>query len=141
MVHPTVEIATPESVAAGSTAADDAPLEPMLVAVEQGLDALGVALRDADSLGIARHADALHGALAAAVEGYRCAARSARVPAALRHRLALAGAKVAAQREALARATAALDRAIDTLMPQSGGALYSPLGNAQRGARGDSISA
>ena len=43
----------------------------------------------------------------------------------LRRRLALAGAQVAAQRDALARATAALDRAIDVLMPSPGTALYS----------------
>jgi len=35
---------------------------------------------------------------------------------------------VAAQRDALARATAALDRAIDVLMPGQGSALYSQSG-------------
>ena len=39
------------------------------------------------------------------------------MPQVLRHRLALAGGQVAAQREALARATASLDRAIEVLIP------------------------
>jgi hypothetical protein len=46
----------------------------------------------------------------------------------LRRRLALASAQVASQRDALARATAALDRAIDVLMPGHGAALYSASG-------------
>jgi hypothetical protein len=46
---------------------------------------------------------------------------------------------VAAQRESLARATAALDRAIDVLMPRDNQALYSTLGSADRGNRGGSV--
>jgi hypothetical protein len=50
-------------------------------------------------------------------------------PLELRRRFALAGAQVAAQRDALARATAALDRAIDALMPSAAGsAVYSATG-------------
>jgi hypothetical protein len=60
---------------------------------------------------------------------------------ALRHRLASAGGEVAAQRESLARATAALDRAIDVLMPRDGAMLYSTFGGADRGARNGSIQA
>jgi hypothetical protein len=55
----------------------------------------------------------------------------------LRERLALAGGLVAAQRESLARATAALDRAIDVLMPRERpAAVYSAIGPAERGSRG-----
>ena len=51
----------------------------------------------------------------------------------LRQRLALAGGQVAAQREALARATASLDRAIDVLIPNRAPAgLYSPAGSPTR---------
>jgi hypothetical protein len=39
-----------------------------------------------------------------------------------------AGAEVAAQREALARATASLDRAIDVLLPTPAPGVYSSLG-------------
>jgi hypothetical protein len=52
----------------------------------------------------------------------------------------LAGGQVAAQREALARATASLDRAIDVLMPNERAGLYSALGTAQRNLRGGMIS-
>ena len=46
--------------------------------------------------------------------------------------------EVAAQRESLARATAALDRAIDVLMPATtpAAALYSPQGGPERGPLG-----
>jgi len=42
---------------------------------------------------------------------------------------------VASQRESLARATAALDRAIDVLMPRSSPASVYGGGNADRGSR------
>ena len=93
-------------------------LEASLQAVELQLGALGVALRDRDSAGIERHAADLHRALAVAVQRFSLASRQpSGVPQPLRHRLALASGQVAAQRESLARATAALDRAIDVLMP------------------------
>jgi hypothetical protein len=61
------------------------------------------------------------------------------VPPALRHRLARTSGQVAAQRESLARATAALDRAIDVLMPREGAALYSTFGGSERSARGGAL--
>ena len=70
------------------------------------------------------------------------AARSGPLPPALRHRLASASGQVAAQRESLARATAALDRAIDVLLPGDTLPLYSALGSAERGLlKGGVISA
>jgi len=49
----------------------------------------------------------------------------------------LASGLVASQREALARATAALDRAIDVLMPRdTAPSVYSAIGNADRGRGG-----
>ncbi len=44
-------------------------------------------------------------------------ARGQPLPAPLRQRLATAGAQLAAQRQALGRATASLDRALEVLMP------------------------
>ena len=93
-------------------------LEVPLLALEERLAALGLALQGADADAVDRAGAELHGALAAAVEHFHHAAREGGVPAALRRRLAEAGARVAAQRESLARATAALDRAIDVLMPR-----------------------
>jgi hypothetical protein len=56
-------------------------------------------------------------------------------------RLASASGQVAAQRESLARATAALDRAIDVLLPRDNAGLYSTLGATDRSARGGVIQA
>lgn len=93
-------------------------LEASLQAVETHLGALGVALRDHDADGIERQAAGLHRALAAAIHRFSHASRQPTgVPPPMRQRLALASGQVAAQRESLARATAALDRAIDVLMP------------------------
>jgi hypothetical protein len=52
------------------------------------------------------------------VAHFRAAAQRGALPSPLRDRLALASARVAAQRQALARATASLDRAIDVLLPE-----------------------
>ncbi len=120
----------------------DPQLESALAAVEERLSALGMALCVRDTLGIEMHSTELHRALALAVDRFAAAARSGSVPAALRHRLVSTGGLVAAQRESLARATAALDRAIDVLMPRDAVALYSTSGNAeQRSPRGGSIQA
>jgi hypothetical protein len=114
-------------------------LETALAAVEHRLSALGVALCVRDTVGIELHATELHRALATAVDQFAQAARRGSVPPDLRHRLASTSGQVAAQRESLARATAALDRAIDVLMPRDGAPLYSTLGNADRGNRGGSV--
>lgn len=108
-------------------------LEDTLSAVELQLAALGNALRARDPVAIDLHASDLHAALARAVDHFSQAARSGPVPPALRSRLATAGGAVAAQRESLARATAALDRAIDVLLPREPAALYSSFGAAERG--------
>ncbi len=117
-----------------------ADLEKSLAAVEQRLVALGEALRERDAQAIDTHAGELHRALADAVNIFARAARSGGVPPVLRHRLAHASGQVAAQRESLARATAALDRAIDVLMPRDT-AMYSPQGSADRSHLGGVVQA
>jgi hypothetical protein len=79
----------------------------------------------------------LHARLVAALDEFARAARNGGVPPVLRQRLAQAGGQVAAQREALARATASLDRAIDVLIPGLTPAhpLYSAGGGAARAGR------
>jgi hypothetical protein len=116
-------------------------LEPPLLAIEAGLVALGEALRAHDSTAIEQHANALHRALAQAIDRFKHAARDGQVPPSLRRRLASASGQVAAQRESLARATAALDRAIDVLLPRDAATLYSAQGGAERGLRGGVIQA
>ncbi|MCR5883268.1 hypothetical protein LRS03_10550 [Rhizobacter sp. J219] len=106
-------------------------LETTLAAVETHLAALGESLRTNDSIAIDHHATELHRALARAVDHFARAARSGPVPSPLRERLKLASGLVASQRESLARATAALDRAMDVLMPRDrSSGVYSPTGSA-----------
>jgi hypothetical protein len=94
-----------------------ADLETSLAAVESELTSMAEALRLHDWQAIERHAAQLHRALAVAVQRFTQAARSGGVPQALRARLGRAGGQMAAQRDALSRATAALDRAMDILLP------------------------
>ena len=116
-------------------------LESSLADVESRLGALGAALRARDAAAIDLHAVELHQALAVAVEQFSKAARSGPVPPALRSRLASASGQVAAQRESLARATAALDRAIDVLLPRDSASLYSSWGATDRSLLGGAIRA
>ncbi|MDN3919819.1 hypothetical protein [Roseateles violae] len=107
-------------------------LEKPLLEVESCLNLLGEALLRRDTPAIEQHSAQLHQALAQAIASFSEAARSGNVPASLRNRLVQAGGRVAAQRESLARATAALDRAIDVLMPSESSGLYSALGKSER---------
>ena len=126
----------------GPAAVAPSALESTLADVESRLVALGTALRARDAAAIDLHAGELHRALANAVEQFSSAARTGPIPPALRTRLASASGQVAAQRESLARATAALDRAIDVLLPREAGALYSAWGSTDRGGlRGGAIQA
>jgi hypothetical protein len=104
--------------------AGPAPLEDMMARVEGELAALGEALRQRDSVAIESHAEHLHQALERAVDGFSRAARSGAIPNPLRIRLVKASGQVAAQRESLLRATVALDRAIDALMPRDAPPVY-----------------
>ena len=124
MIHTAQELQAVQQAAA---------LETPLKAVEAQLVALGLALHSQDAAAVDDAASGLHLALAAAVDHFGRAARSGGVPAPLRHRLALASGQVAAQREALARATASLDRAIDVLIPRlAPSSLYSAAGGSER---------
>jgi hypothetical protein len=107
-------------------------LEATLTRVEGHLANLGTALCAQDLSAIGQHGNGLHLALTQAVDRFSLAAKQGSVPEPLRRRLARASALVAAQREALARATAALDRAIDVLMPRPGSGGYSRDGSAER---------
>jgi hypothetical protein len=129
--------ATPDGTSRPAHAAD---LEQPLHHVEHQLAALGHALRSNDGAALESAATELHRALAEAVHHFRHAARSGAVPPPLRQRLAHAGAQVAAQREALARATAALDRAIDVLIPAPG-ATYGAGGSPARSSSSASVRA
>jgi hypothetical protein len=119
----------PTSINAGTA------LEDAIAAIEQRLAGLGGALRDRDARAIESHSHELHRALSTAIQRSSLAARQpGGMPAELRQRLVRAGAQVAAQRESLARATAALDRAIDVLIPQPAHAGYAAHGGLSRAA-------
>lgn len=92
-------------------------LEQVVDAVELRLAMLAQALRERDTEAVELQASELHRALAIAVECFMHVAQHGGVPEVMRRRLARASAAVASQRESLSRATAALDRAIDVLMP------------------------
>lgn len=92
-------------------------LETALGAVELELAALGQALQAHDPTATETAANALHRALQRAVDRFGRQASPQGVPMPLRRRLAMAGGRVAAQREAVHRASSALDRAIDVLLP------------------------
>jgi hypothetical protein len=104
--------------------AAQADLEAMLGEIDRHLEGLGEAMRKRDLSALEAHASQLHMALARAVDGFTLASRTGGVPLALRARLATASSKVAAHRESLARATSALDRAIDVLMPREPTPVY-----------------
>jgi hypothetical protein len=129
-------ITTPqERQALSDTTQRAAELERPLQAVEEALGALSLALQRQDAAAVDQVAAQLHTALAAAVDHFARAARSGGVPLQLRQRLATASGQVAAQREALARATASLDRAMDVLMPtlaSPAAGLYGAHGAAER---------
>lgn len=117
----------------------DAALEECLGRVEQKLASLGLALHARDAAAIDTHASELHRALAKAIDHFAKAARTGPLSPALRTRLMRASGQVAAQRESLARATAALDRAIDVLIPADTPAVYSPYGSGQRAVRSTTL--
>lgn len=117
-------------------------LEGLVTRIEAQLEALRVAMLDNKSDDIEVEAAKLHKSLAQSMEAFVQAAREGGVPAAMRARLAAASAVVATQREALARATAALDRAIDVLIHSDGhtaqgqGHVYSEAGVPVRPSKG-----
>lgn len=130
---------SPEELRALQRVAD---LEPPLAALESCLQGLAQALCANDPQAIEDRAAELHRALAQAMGHFTRAAREGGVPSVLRQRLAIAGSQVAAQREALARATAALDRAIDVLLPDHPlHDVYAASGNASRHLRSGSLQA
>jgi hypothetical protein len=118
-------------------------LEQSVELVERHLAALGEALRVHHAEAVEAEAGELQRALASAVDQLRRSARDGQLPLPLRQRLAAASGRVAAQRESLARASAALDRAIDVLLPSSAahGGAYSATGLPGRQAFGGMVQA
>lgn len=131
---------TTSSSAARQTAAD-APsrdisaLEGSLSAVEQAIAALGQTLMQRDIAAVEAASTALHEAMRAAMTEFAQVARNGKMPAALRTRFALANGQIAAQREALFRATSLVEQNLEILIPRpmAESSVYSASGASQRG--------
>jgi hypothetical protein len=124
--HPNVGTGAPLAVS-------PVELEGSVARVESCLAALQASLREQDPAALEQASQLLRQALAASVDTFRRAAKGQAVPSAMRQRLATASATIAAQREALARATVSLDQAIDVLLPDAA-ASYAASGRAARNA-------
>jgi alkylation response protein AidB-like acyl-CoA dehydrogenase len=114
---------------------DTVELESALSVVEQAIATLGHTLTLQDPNAVEAAAGDLQVALRGAMERFAQVARRGTMPPALRRRLAMASGQVAAQREALFRATTALDQALDILIPQpeAAASVYSAYGSGNRG--------
>ena len=117
------------------TPPDTNELETSLACVEQAIAALGDTLTQQDPAAVEAAASALQAAMRGAMERFAQVARRGAMPPVLRRRLALASGRVAAQREALFRATTALDQALDILLPKpdASAAVYGSGGTGSRG--------
>lgn len=113
-----------------------AMLEPAVAQLEQRLAELASAITRKDSAAIENAAAGLHKALASAIHDFQRAAREGGVPPQLRRRLIVASGQVAALREAMARASASLDRALDALLPGQALPVYGQQGQALRQSYG-----
>lgn len=119
---------TPPAPPAGNTQA----FERALGALEHHLDSLGQALRQRDSGTLLEASRALQQALPAALDSLRHDAPHP-LPPELRERLLRDRGRILAQREALSRAHAAVERAVSVLLPGEV-AVYGP-GGLGRGER------
>jgi hypothetical protein len=111
-----------------------AALEASIAEIETRLSALAQSLLERDSAALEASATDLQRALAHGLDSFTVASRHGAVPPPLRQRLVRASGQVAAHRDTLARATAALDRAIDMLLPRTA-PVYNATGAAARPAQ------
>ena len=110
-------------------------LEASLAAVELAIATLGDTLARPDIAAVEAASTALHDTMRAAMSQFAQVARRGSMPAALRTRFALANAQVAAQREALIRATSLVEQNLEILIPRpmAETSVYSASGASQRG--------
>ncbi len=113
---------------------DASALEVSLSAVEQAIAALGHTLTQRDVAAVEAASTSLHDAMRAAMTQFAQVARGGRMPAALRTRFALANGQIAAQRDALIRATSLVEQNLQILIPRpmAETSVYSATGMSQR---------
>jgi hypothetical protein len=114
---------------------DTSALEASLSAVEQAIAVLGHTLTLRDIAAVEAASTSLHDTMRAAMTQFAQLARGGRMPAALRTRFALANGQIAAQREALIRATSLVEQNLEILIPRpmAEKSVYSASGTSQRG--------
>jgi len=101
------------------------PLEALIQALEERLKALAQAMHERDSAAIAEGAARLQRSLQQAMTVLSsAAAQGGGLPHGLQPRLARLQGAVAAQRESLARASAAVQRAMNVLVPAAPALVY-----------------
>lgn len=110
---------------------DTSALEVSLAAVELAIATLGHTLAQRDIAAVETASTALHDAMTQFAQ----VAKRGTMPVALRTRFALASGQVAAQREALIRASALVEQNLEILLPRAMAetSVYSASGAAQRG--------
>ena len=114
---------------------DTSELEVSLAAVELAIATLGHTLAKPDIAAIEAASSTLHDAMRAAMNSFAQVARRGTMPTALRTRFALANGQIAAQREALFRATSIVEQGLEILIPRqlAETSVYSASGANQRG--------
>ncbi len=120
---------------ANNSPIDTSALDVSLSAVELAIATFGHALTQRDIAAVEAASTALHDAMRAAMTQFAQVARRGAMPVALRTRFALANGQVAAQREALVRATSLVEQHLEILIPRplAETSVYSASGASQRG--------
>ena len=110
-------------------------LEASLASVELAIATLGEALAQPDIAAIEAASGALHDAMRSAMNQFAQVARRGAMPMALRTRFAIANGQIAAQREALFRATSLVEQNLEILVPRpmAETSVYSASGASARG--------
>ena len=114
---------------------DTSALEVSLAAVELAIATLGATLAQQDIAAIEAASTTLHDTMRSAMAQFAQVARRGTMPAALRTRFAMANGQIAAQREALIRATSLVEQNLEILIPRpmAETSVYSATGASQRG--------
>lgn len=114
---------------------DTSELEVSLAAVELAIATLGQTLTRQDIAAVEAASTVLHDAMRTAMNSFAQVARRGTMPLALRTRLAMANGQIAAQREALFRATSIVGQGLEILIPRpmAETSVYSASGASQRG--------
>jgi hypothetical protein len=114
---------------------DTSALETSLAAVELAIATLGQTLTQRDIAAVETASTALHDAMRAAMAQFAQVAKRGTMPIALRNRFAMANGQIAAQREALIRATSLVEQNLEILIPRplAETSVYSASGASQRG--------